>query len=343
MEEEAERTKKWAMPPGESLIDENHAPFLAYNEEYFRHITVEDVAAFVPEGRLSLRTTLTFAYPRWGGTTVLGESAASPQSRSPFRSLFPTGSVSHLPSSTFEVPSLSDPIASVSVAQNEDEDAQEAERRRLYEEELRRNLPRRVRRSQSRRRATRKATRPDDKLQVQVVSPMENPDEKAECCHVCWDGSRTKITPFFSEDVRRCGAQGVLRHRADTHRRLELQGRVKKKNPSKRAPQGAACARRRWGAETHGNGKWCHLFCSQWMPETFIDDIKTMEPAMGIGDIDKERSALTCSVCKKRGCGPVSSAFSVTAPSRTIPYARLTPAITRCRLRRGSGRRVASI
>ena len=97
MEEEAERTKKWAMPPGESLIDENHAPFLAYNEEYFRHITAEDVAALVPEGPTKLEDDPDFRIPALGRYYVLGESAASPQSRSPFRSLFPTGSVRIFP------------------------------------------------------------------------------------------------------------------------------------------------------------------------------------------------------------------------------------------------------
>lgn len=93
MEEEAERMKKWAMPPGESLIDENHAPFLAYNEEYFRHITAEDVASIVPEGPIKLQDDPDFRVPALGRYYVLGESAASSPSPFHFRSLFSTGSV----------------------------------------------------------------------------------------------------------------------------------------------------------------------------------------------------------------------------------------------------------
>ena len=36
--------------PGTSLIDPDVAPFLAYNEEYFRDITAADVARLVPAG-----------------------------------------------------------------------------------------------------------------------------------------------------------------------------------------------------------------------------------------------------------------------------------------------------
>jgi hypothetical protein len=135
---------------------------------------------------------------------------------------------------------------------------------------------------------------------------MENPDEKAECCHVCWDGESYEDNPIlFCEtcDVAvHKGCYGIVRiPTGDWNCKACV---FKKKNPSKRAPQCCLCPTPGGALKPTGNGKWCHLFCSQWMPETFIDDIKTMEPVMGIGDIDKERNALTCSVCKKRGCGP---------------------------------------
>ena len=47
---DAEAVKLWAKPPGTSLIDPDVAPFLAYNEEYFRDITAADVARLVPAG-----------------------------------------------------------------------------------------------------------------------------------------------------------------------------------------------------------------------------------------------------------------------------------------------------
>ena len=48
--DDAEAIKLWAKPPGTSLIDPDVAPFLAYNEEYFRDITAADVANLVPAG-----------------------------------------------------------------------------------------------------------------------------------------------------------------------------------------------------------------------------------------------------------------------------------------------------
>ena len=125
-------------------------------------------------------------------------------------------------------------------------------------------------------------------------------------CHVCWDGESYEDNPIlFCEtcDVAvHKGCYGIVRiPTGDWNCKACV---FKKKNPSKRAPQCCLCPTPGGALKPTGNGKWCHLFCSQWMPETFIDDIKTMEPVMGIGDIDKERNALTCSVCKKRGCGP---------------------------------------
>nr|KYP70024.1 NuA3 HAT complex component NTO1 [Cajanus cajan] len=45
-----------------------------------------------------------------------------------------------------------------------------------------------------------------------------------------------------------------------------------------------------------------HLFCSLWMPEVYIDDLKNMEPVMNVGRIKETRKKLVCSVCKMK-CG----------------------------------------
>lgn len=53
-----------------------------------------------------------------------------------------------------------------------------------------------------------------------------------------------------------------------------------------------------------GKDRWCHLFCSNWMPETFVKDLKTMEPIGGVDNIDRERATLKCEVCAKpKGTG----------------------------------------
>ena len=51
-----------------------------------------------------------------------------------------------------------------------------------------------------------------------------------------------------------------------------------------------------------GSVPFVHLFCSLWMPEVYIDDLKKMEPVMNVGEIKETRKKLMCSVCKAK-CG----------------------------------------
>jgi len=48
------------------------------------------------------------------------------------------------------------------------------------------------------------------------------------------------------------------------------------------------------------DGRWCHLFCSQWLPETHVDDDAAMEPVAGVEDLAPQRLELTCTVCRKK-------------------------------------------
>ena len=73
LDEAAEAAKKWALPAGESLVDPNVAPFLAYNEEYFRHITPQDVADLVPYSATRPEDDPDFRIPALGRYYVLGE------------------------------------------------------------------------------------------------------------------------------------------------------------------------------------------------------------------------------------------------------------------------------
>ncbi|KAH8508842.1 hypothetical protein H0E87_010837 [Populus deltoides] len=54
------------------------------------------------------------------------------------------------------------------------------------------------------------------------------------------------------------------------------------------------------------NGKsvldFVHLFCSQWMPEVYIEDLAKMEPIMNVSGIKETRRKLVCNVCKVK-CG----------------------------------------
>ncbi|XP_024542933.1 histone-lysine N-methyltransferase TRX1 [Selaginella moellendorffii] len=46
------------------------------------------------------------------------------------------------------------------------------------------------------------------------------------------------------------------------------------------------------------DGRWAHLTCAMWIPETCLVDVKKMEPIDGVSTIHKERWKLTCSVCR---------------------------------------------
>ncbi|XP_052172475.1 histone-lysine N-methyltransferase ATX2 isoform X2 [Diospyros lotus] len=45
------------------------------------------------------------------------------------------------------------------------------------------------------------------------------------------------------------------------------------------------------------DGRWAHLSCAIWIPETCLSDIKKMEPIDGLSRIHKDRWKLLCSIC----------------------------------------------
>ena len=78
---------------------------------------------------------------------------------------------------------------------------------------------------------------------------------------------------------------------------------------------------------------------SNWLPETYIKDVKAMEPVGGIDYTDPDRPGLKCEVRQARR-GRASSATSATAASRIIPCARSCPGSTAWRFDRKRGRAV---
>uniref|UniRef100_A0A1D1Z907 Histone-lysine N-methyltransferase ATX2 n=1 Tax=Anthurium amnicola TaxID=1678845 RepID=A0A1D1Z907_9ARAE len=45
------------------------------------------------------------------------------------------------------------------------------------------------------------------------------------------------------------------------------------------------------------DGRWAHLTCAIWIPETCLRDVKKMEPIDGLSRINKDRWKLLCSIC----------------------------------------------
>lgn len=49
------------------------------------------------------------------------------------------------------------------------------------------------------------------------------------------------------------------------------------------------------------NGKWAHVGCAIWIPETYIGDVRTMEPVSNLLGIHPDRYRLGCKICKRKG------------------------------------------
>ena len=83
--DDADAVKAWAKPPGASLVDADVAPFLAYHEEYFRHVAPADVANLLPAGPAKLEDDPDFRIPPLGRYYVLGASRPNrtPRARAP--------------------------------------------------------------------------------------------------------------------------------------------------------------------------------------------------------------------------------------------------------------------
>ncbi|CAA0373926.1 Histone-lysine N-methyltransferase ATX1 [Arabidopsis thaliana] len=45
------------------------------------------------------------------------------------------------------------------------------------------------------------------------------------------------------------------------------------------------------------DGRWAHLACAIWIPETCLSDVKKMEPIDGVNKVSKDRWKLMCTIC----------------------------------------------
>ncbi|KAJ7534582.1 hypothetical protein O6H91_13G100900 [Diphasiastrum complanatum] len=66
----------------------------------------------------------------------------------------------------------------------------------------------------------------------------------------------------------------------------------------KQIPQCCLCPIRGGAMKPTTDGRWAHLTCAAWIPETCLLDIKRMEPIGGLDSINKERWKLICSICR---------------------------------------------
>ncbi|XP_024535681.1 histone-lysine N-methyltransferase TRX1 [Selaginella moellendorffii] len=68
-------------------------------------------------------------------------------------------------------------------------------------------------------------------------------------------------------------------------------------NAPKRSPPCCLCPIKGGAMKRTTDGRWVHLACALWIPETSCVDMDRMEPIEGISSVNKERWKLTCTIC----------------------------------------------
>lgn len=94
-------------------------------------------------------------------------------------------------------------------------------------------------------------------------------------------------------------------------------------------------------------GRWAHVMCALWVPETIFDDAEnTMRAITALDTIDKARYRLKCGVCKLRSAGACiqcplptcTNAFHVSCGqhAQLLQYSnvRTRAAVARCHIHR---------
>ena len=169
---------------------------------------------------------------------------------------------------------------------------------------------------------------------VTVISP--NNDAEADVCHVCCDGTSVEgnriiyceqcnvpvhqicygvnevpdgpwlCTPCSQGVV---GAKcmlctvpgGALKPVRNMGGSIPSQVGVPPAGPAGGAQSNAVGASGQGNAELGAAGaSFAHLFCSQWVPETFVVDTEKMSPIEGVHQIRRDRLRLVCGVCNQK-------------------------------------------
>lgn len=164
----------------------------------------------------------------------------------------------------------------------------------------------------------RQRTNSRDALTSVVISPISQTDPDNELCHCCWHGDVSE-----GNEILFCDKCNVAVHQwcYDINEIPENEwfcracGYVMEKkkvagpNAAVEPPKCAVCLKG-GGAlikttsidpET-GETRWAHAFCCTWLPEMYVPEHHTDKTLYcGLDTALAERSALTCSICKKKG------------------------------------------
>ena len=148
-----------------------------------------------------------------------------------------------------------------------------------------------------------------------VISPPENGDE--ELCHVCYGGDSDDQNQILFCDScnvavhQQCYGVEVVPDDQWLCALCEHRRKISKEAPSNVSPDCALCPVKGGALKPVASAKelsntklsgavFGHLFCSQWIPETFIGDMEKMEPIMNVEGVREERWRLFCTICKEK-------------------------------------------
>jgi hypothetical protein len=148
-----------------------------------------------------------------------------------------------------------------------------------------------------------------------VLSPKPESQDHSELCDICFEGESVE-----GNEIVFCDSCNVAVHQQCYGIPVVPEGQwlCNKCQEKERTGRQVSCVLCpvRHGAMKPIHPKCCitsngepskkqefvHLFCSQWIPETFIkaEDTAKMEPVQNVNAISKDRFKLLCSICKQR-------------------------------------------
>jgi len=260
LEETNDASKVWALAPGQSTVAATAAPFLKWCEEHFRGVTKKDIESIAPSREHDIEKDADYLTPPLGRHYIHGWET-----------------------------------------EDREREQERLERKRAVAAAAARkpDVP-------AKKKTPKKSTpKPRQELepknyQITRISPLENPEEIAECCGVCFDGDSYDENPILF-----CDKCDVAVHQSCYGIKKVPEGDWLCKACSARGGRKSCCLCTVPGGALKPtvDGRWAHLFCAQWIPELFISDLDAMEPIENTKAIVHERLQLTCADCKQHGVG----------------------------------------
>jgi len=281
-----------------AVPDRHMQPFLAYSEEFFRDLRMCDARLAPSDDPLSHPS---FSFPHFSTLSPLSLSLSSPPPSSTFapsmqlrerHSNTPQPQQQpqpdphcmikrETPSSSLEQPQLAPANASF-LLRSESETAASTQHHSVPQ--------------------TNESSVPGDPKAhgIFLISPpkLEPGDTLNDLCQVCWDGTISDDNPIII-----CEGCGVAVHRTcnsikEVPSKWYCLG-CRSEHQGKQRPVCALCPRTDGLLAPTTDGRYAHLFCAQWIPETCINEDEEEQRVDHINDVPKQRYNMKCSICKE--------------------------------------------